>query len=625
MVSRHLRAIASLPAHVTHIPNREIRAKFQCQGVLQGVHAQVVKRLQLLHELAVQDPTHICGQPVTVIQLQAIELNLRPPPTSTSMLIKEASMVGEQTACPTRGVYFKSLKSMRQHRARKHGEKVERSVTFDPAQHSTGGLPECRACKHRFKTWDALRKHVEQGSCKMMNVDSISSTTQPETQRRAVPQPPPHVDPPPHNPYADPKQSSSGLAQHAAEQQVEPQAAPDLNDTITDIHELQRAKGWKSLLQSEHVPFMRQHCVVCARWIVDTAALKRHIKYGHPKIWTACEPKLRGTCEQVQSHIKRDTTCPYCLRKAYSRHSFQCCVIFQAALLQTHHNGDGLQQSGTGHDVRPPATSSGCTAAAADQKAYKQSGRQQEAQTGVKGWGQTTSSSSTSIGWLHGGNHTTLDQERHTTRGPDQFDETRCGLHHVLRVDREDGDLDGALPSIARMACQSGQAEPKPLLTADDNDGSRVGGNGEKATTAAGRTRASRTGKATRLCGRAKQTCVSAMGSSKEDNGTGPVHEADPSAGGHPRHEGHAAEDHPRLHPQMSCATAPKGTAGRQQPSSVPPVCKPERAGGQQLALARNACWQTVGCQIRKDGMRRSGMIQALQKMTYKGQALRVF
>ena len=146
MVSRHLRAIASLPAHVTHIPNSEIRDKFQCQDVLQVLHAQVVKRLQQLQELAVQEPTNICVQPVTVTHLQAVELNLRPPPTSTSTMIKEASMVGEQVACPTCGVYFKSLKSMRQHRARKHGEKVERSVTFDPAQHSTGGLPECRAC-----------------------------------------------------------------------------------------------------------------------------------------------------------------------------------------------------------------------------------------------------------------------------------------------------------------------------------------------------------------------------------------------------------------------------------------------------------------------------------------------
>ena len=172
----------------------------------------------------------------------------------------------------------------------------------------------------------------------MMNLDSISSVTNLGPQPEEAPQLPHNVDPPPHNPYPDPRRPSPKLAQHATEQQGGLQAAPDLNDTTTDIQELQQAKRWKSLLQSEHVPFVKQHCVICARWIVDTAALKRHIKYGHPKVWTACEPKLRGTCEQVQSHIKRDTTCPYFLQKACSRHSFQCCVIFQAALLTACNN-----------------------------------------------------------------------------------------------------------------------------------------------------------------------------------------------------------------------------------------------------------------------------------------------
>ena len=180
---------------------------------------------------------------MTVAHLQAIELNLRPTPTSASTLIKEASMVGEQVACPTCGVYFKSLKSMRQHRARKHGEKVERSVAFDPAQHSTGGLPECRACTHRFKTWDVFRKHIEQGSCKMMNNDSLSAGTQLEPQRAAELQPSHEADPPPYNPYPDPCRVDSKSVQCANEQQVDPPAATELNDIITDIQALQRAKG----------------------------------------------------------------------------------------------------------------------------------------------------------------------------------------------------------------------------------------------------------------------------------------------------------------------------------------------------------------------------------------------
>ena len=157
---------------------------------------------------------------------------------------------------------------------------------------------------------------------------------------------------------------------------------------------------------------MRQHCVICTRWIVDSTALKRHIKYGHPTIWTVCEPKLRGTCEQVQSHIKRDATCPYCLRKAYSRHSFQCCVICQAALLQIHHDGDGLQQSGAGHDVWPPAAGPERTATTTTgQEAIgpKQPGGQQTAQTGAEGRRQTSACASpAAVRRVHGGDHSRI-------------------------------------------------------------------------------------------------------------------------------------------------------------------------------------------------------------------------
>ena len=76
------------------------------RDVLQGLHDQVAKRRQQLHELATQDPTNICVQPVAMQHLQEIELNLRPQPAATSSLIEEASLVGEQVPCPVCGAYF---------------------------------------------------------------------------------------------------------------------------------------------------------------------------------------------------------------------------------------------------------------------------------------------------------------------------------------------------------------------------------------------------------------------------------------------------------------------------------------------------------------------------------------
>ena len=153
--------------------------------------------------------------------------------------------------------------------------------------------------------------------------------------------------------------------QDATESQDKQPQNTDLNETLSDIYRLQRQKGWQILLQSEHVPFLRHHCVICARWIVDSTASNRHIKYGHPTIWKACEPQLRITCAPVQSHIKRDTTCKYCLRKAYSRHSFQCCVIFQSALLHIHRDGRSLHAEGNRDNVRALAAGPGSTTASA--------------------------------------------------------------------------------------------------------------------------------------------------------------------------------------------------------------------------------------------------------------------
>ena len=98
------------------------------------------------------------------------------------------------------------------------------------------------------------------------------------------------------------------------------------------------------------------------------------------------------------------------------------------------------------------------------------------------------------------------------------------------------------------------------------------------------RSRMSSTSKAARLRGRAEPARVPTMGPTGEGHDPRPIHETDPVARGHPRHQGYAAQDHTGLHSQVPCTEAPQGAARGPQRGGVPPVSEPARVRGQQLA-----------------------------------------
>ena len=64
--------------------------------------------------------------------------------------------------------------------------------------------------------------------------------------------------------------------------------------------------GWKSLITSEHQPHLRQHCIVCARWIVDPTALKGHLKQAHKDIWNKIDKQLDNQCAELKADLIRD-------------------------------------------------------------------------------------------------------------------------------------------------------------------------------------------------------------------------------------------------------------------------------------------------------------------------------
>ena len=164
MISRQLRAIAAVPAHITHVTNSEVRDQFGFKDILQQLYDQACKHCQQLEELQALQPGHICVQPVALQQLHEVIQDLAPQEQKGHPMEIRPSMT-ESVTCPECGLAFASLKGMRQHRAAKHKIKVANTRSFRPEVHSWGGVPQCSGCRHKFQTWCALKKRIEQGSC----------------------------------------------------------------------------------------------------------------------------------------------------------------------------------------------------------------------------------------------------------------------------------------------------------------------------------------------------------------------------------------------------------------------------------------------------------------------------
>ena len=323
MAARQVRAISGKPAHLTFVSNAEIRQMFDMTPVVEQLHQQAKKKLQELELLANTHPSDIRGHPLAVEQLRQVIAEFDVPPEDSQLHRVEMGAL-EQVACPECGTYFSSLKTMRQHRARVHGIKVTRDVTFDAARHAIGGLPQCRGCKHKFQSWTALQKHVEQSSCFM--------TKEPE----------------------------EGLQQ--------PDGEPPVNEDVSlranpEVARIIMAESWEAVVSSQFAEQLKQHCCLCARWIKDPTALKRHLKQTHKSDWEYVADRFEIRCAAFKHRLIRDGTCPYCTRPSYSRHFKQCNIIFQSAILGLLHEQQHGLAAPDDDVLQPPPSQPECGAA----------------------------------------------------------------------------------------------------------------------------------------------------------------------------------------------------------------------------------------------------------------------
>ena len=164
MASRQTRAIARLPAHLTHVSNVQVRARLGAPDVVQMLHDAGGRRLTQLQDLLTQEPQDIRCHEIAVAQLRYVlttfELDTDAgqspsPPQQDSYSIK----------CDICGLGFNTFNNMRKHKTRVHKVDDRRKIVFDPAEHAVNGLPQCKFCGHKFDTWHALSSHIAQDRC----------------------------------------------------------------------------------------------------------------------------------------------------------------------------------------------------------------------------------------------------------------------------------------------------------------------------------------------------------------------------------------------------------------------------------------------------------------------------
>ncbi|CAE7892707.1 unnamed protein product, partial [Symbiodinium necroappetens] len=162
---KHLRAIMRKPAHLTRVTNAAIWQ----QAGLRRPGEQLLDQIQQARaklEIKARMTPDITTDAGVLRYLHQHEVHLR------LLLQREQDRPSQPTpalqhACPHCEAVFLTEHALHIHCGVKHptptGEagRSDRKYTFDPAQHSVGGLPHCRACGRKFTKWQYLKHHIE--------------------------------------------------------------------------------------------------------------------------------------------------------------------------------------------------------------------------------------------------------------------------------------------------------------------------------------------------------------------------------------------------------------------------------------------------------------------------------
>ena len=330
LVATHMRALAVSPRHLTGETTELLFARL-------GVRDPVC----MIEILAQQQETRLqqCigqglgGNVVTQDMLQQAEWSRelwQQHATSDSrshMRLQRLEQATEGWPCPHCGLYFISELAVTTHIGHQHAElhqKVKDAVgEMRPEDMGLNGMPTCRFCLKKHHSWQTLKRHIQQGRCKVLHDRVIDGTPIVVTDANDS------------NP-AEPKPLAQQheLLQRLADQQL-------------DAH----------MIANEVRAQTIQNCGIWGQWIADARQVKQHIRQSHTDIWNQNSSDIDALCATFGRSVT--VPCGFCgTAKINSsnrpRHAKMCGVLFQTLLALRLAQQAGHVRPGDGFLPTPP-------------------------------------------------------------------------------------------------------------------------------------------------------------------------------------------------------------------------------------------------------------------------------
>ena len=318
LLTRHLRAILRVPAHLTHVTNNAVWS----QAKLPQPGWQLQQAL-LTHHQRLLDRHNI--DPDITTTPQAFEFLNQQIQRPEDILLKEASsLVVESSAlppvnCPKCDRAFPTENAMRIHCSlqHKHLPQLQTKIptTFDPATHAQAGMPACRLCSRQFFRWTHLKLHIESSACPALG--GASHVRSPLTD--AVPAE-----------IQEPPTARLSIFEGKNVQHTPLVRRPAFIARSTCI------EHWLAM------PAVRQelknHCALCHMWIASFRHVKQHFNRVHAAEHPDLLPRALTLCSAFKSHLRRNSNCIWCGHTvgAPQRHTQQCTPLVQLHLAHLH-------------------------------------------------------------------------------------------------------------------------------------------------------------------------------------------------------------------------------------------------------------------------------------------------
>ena len=343
---RHVRAVAKAPRHLTFESSSALLSRLRQPSPLTFLQS-------LLCTMQNKQPIEALAESLRISR-ETLDAG-----AATQALVP--LQVSDAIPCPTCGVYFDSVSSMRLHHARKHKVSLRATgTTAGPDEaarsnqnlqlhlHAKAGLPICKHCGKVYKRWSTFRSHLL-NTCPVLNLGAY----QPPTSSSGRTDLQPVSSSPGAGDAALPQGDCSAVQlatsmtadcpppkpanESALPYMTHPTHEPDPDLPVSQWSSVVDAwtSDWKLALRVPGVKDkLQHHCIFCNAWCVsDKGGVKQHLRRAHATAWRH-KDAVESHCNS--SGLCRFSPCEACGAKlkpnSLSTHPGRCGVLFAIRL-----------------------------------------------------------------------------------------------------------------------------------------------------------------------------------------------------------------------------------------------------------------------------------------------------